>query len=380
MRGGTWRASILMCVVTSSGAWSAAAQKTQTPKWEVEFHGGGLFSTSATGGTITLPGPGQPFMTVPLTTTASPLPSRYEPSWYFGDGTLLFNQAAAALGQLPDQIVALDPVLAGPLGEQRGGGSVGVRVSRVLTPRVAAELSVDYGFATLRITPENGEAIETTRASFIQAWSGVIVFNPNRVLNSLTSTATLVDGSARRLFTSGALNINLTTSGALIPYVTVGVGVDSMTGDLPSATLNGNYQFRLGSGPPVDETDTVAVHDARTRHSFAGVLGGGAKYHVSSRWGLRFDARVALSKAAAKTELNATPNVARLTPLGRGSLGGTPSIQFSNNSTDPVTTTGVTAVAASSLTAPPLSGHRTFTGSGAMSQANLTIGVFWRFP
>ncbi len=208
----------------------------------------------------------------------------------------------------------LDPVLAGPLGEHRGGGSVGVRVSRVLTPRVTAELSVDYGFATLRITPANGEAIETTRASFIQAWRGVILFNRNRVLNSLTSTATLADGSARRLFTSGAVNINLTTSGALIPYVTVGAGVASMTGDLPSATLNGNYQFRLGSGPPVDETDTVTVHDARTRHALAGVLGGGVKYHVSSRWGLRFDARVALSKAAANTELNATPNVARLTP------------------------------------------------------------------
>ena len=379
MRGETWRSSIFVCVMTFLGAWSAAAQTTQTPKWEVEFHGGGLFSTNPTGGTISLPAPGQPFMTVAATPTASPLPSRYEPSWYFGDGTLLFNQAATALGQLPDQIVPLDPVLAGPLGEHRGGGSVGVRVSRVLTPRVTAELSVDYGFATLRITPANGEAIETTRASFIQAWRGVILFNRNRVLNSLTSTATLADGSARQLFTSGAVNINLTTSGALIPYVTVGAGVASMTGDLPSATLTGNYQFRLGSGPPVDETDTVTVHDARTRHTLAGVLGGGVKYHVSSRWGLRFDARVALSKAAANTDLDATPNVARLTPAGRGSLGGTPSIQFSNNSTDPVTSTGVTAVAASSLTGPPLSGHRTFTGSGAMSQANVTIGVFWRF-
>jgi hypothetical protein len=40
---------------------------------------------------------------------------------------------------------------------------------------------------------------------------------------------------------------------------------------------------------------------------------------------------------------------------------------------------GVTAVAASSLTGPPLSGHRTFTATGAMSQANLTVGLFWRF-
>ena len=152
-----------------------------------------------------------------------------------------------------------------------------------------------------------------------------------------------------------------------------------MTGDLPSATLTGNYQFLLGSGPQVDEANKVTVHDARTRHTLAGVLGGGVTYHVSSRWGLRFDARVALSKAAANTDLDATPYVARLAPAGRGALGGTPSIQFSNNSTDPVTSMGVTAVAASSLTGPPLSGHRTFTGSGAMSQANVTIGVFWRF-
>jgi hypothetical protein len=379
MRGETWRSSIVVCVVTFLGAWSSSAQTKEGPKWEVEFHGGGLFTTNPTGGTISLPGPGQPFMTVPATPTASPLPSRYEPSWYFGDGTLLFNQAATALASLPDQIVPLDPVLAGPLGEHRSGGSVGARVSRVLTPRVTAELSVDYGFAPLRLTAANSEAIEATRASFAAGWRGVILFNRNRVLNSVTSTATLADGSARQLFTSGAVNINLTTSAAIVPYVTLGAGVASVTGDLPTVTLNGNYQFLLGSGPPVDETDNVTVHDARTRHTLAGVLGGGVKYHVSSRWGLRFDARVALSKATANTDLDATPNVARLTPPGRGALGGSPSIQLSNNSTDPVTSTGVTAVAASSLTGAPLSGHRTFTGSGAVSQANVTIGVFWRF-
>lgn len=295
MRGETWRSSIAVCAMTFCGLSSAAGQTTQTPKWEVEFHGGGLFSTNPTVGTISLPAPGQPFMTVAATPTAAPLPSRYEPSWYFSDGTLLFNQAATALGQLPDQIVPLDPVLGGPLSEHRGAGSIGVRVSRVLSPRVTAEFSADYGFATLRITPANSEAIETTRASFIPAWRGVILFNRNRVLNSVTSTATLADGSAHQLFTSGAVNINLMTSGALIPYATVGAGVASITGDLPSATLTGNYQFLGGNAPnpAVDETDHVTVHDGRTRHTLAGVLGGGVRYHVSSRWGVRFDARVA---------------------------------------------------------------------------------------
>ena len=189
MRGETWRCSISVCVMTIVfAARSAQGQTTQTPKWEVEIHSGGLFSTNPTGGTVGLPAPGQPFMTVPATPTTAPLPSRYEPSWYFGDGTLLFNQAAIALGQLPDQIVPLDSVLARPLGEHRGGGSVGVRVSRVLTPRVTAELSVDYGSATLRITPANREAIETTRASFIQAWS-----NGNRQRMLAYSTSSIVD-------------------------------------------------------------------------------------------------------------------------------------------------------------------------------------------
>src|SRR5262245_46241379 len=150
MRGETWRSSIFVCAVTFLGAWPAVAQPNQTAKWEVEFHGGGLFSTNPTGGTTSLPAPGQPFLTGAANANAAPLPSRYEPSWYFGDGTLLFNQAATALGP-PDRIVPLDPVLARPLGEHRGGGSVGVRISRVLTPRVTAELSVDYGLATLRI-------------------------------------------------------------------------------------------------------------------------------------------------------------------------------------------------------------------------------------
>jgi hypothetical protein len=303
-------------------------------------------------------------MTVPGTPTASPLPSRYEPSWYFGDGTLLFNQAATALGQLPDHIVPLDLVLARPLGEHRGGGSLGVRVSRVLTPRVTAELSVDYGFATLRITPANGEAIETTRASFIQAWRGIILFNRNRVLNGLTSTAALADGSARQLFTTGAVNINLTTSGALIPYVTVGAGVASVTGDLPSATLTGNYQFLLGSGPPVNETDTSPA-DARTRHTLAGVLGGASASRLG-RWGLRFDARVAVSKGRQHGS-GSTPNVARLTPAG-----GVLSKSRSGRHNSPIRHLDGRPPSPP-LTAPPPSAIDVY-GQRSKSQANVTVG------
>ena len=105
----------------------------------------------------------------------------------------------------------------------------------------------------------------------------MIRFNPNRVLNSVTSSATLEDGGAREIVSSGAVLVNLRSSGAVIPYAAIGAGLVSITGDMPSVVMLGNYQFRLPAGPPVDETDNVTVSDGRDRHTAAGILGGGVK-------------------------------------------------------------------------------------------------------
>jgi hypothetical protein len=157
----------------------AAAQTADSGKWEIEFHSGGMLPTNPTAGTVSLPGPGEVF------TTATNLPgeglrvssSRRESSWYFGDGAILFNQVASApvaggVAESPGRITTLDPVLGRSLGERRRGGSIGARVSRVLTPRLSAELSVDYSLARLQITQVNSDAIEATRASFIPALKG----------------------------------------------------------------------------------------------------------------------------------------------------------------------------------------------------------------
>jgi hypothetical protein len=68
-----------------------------------------------------------------------------------------------------------------------------------------------------------------------------------------------------------------------------------------------------------------------------------------------------------------------LLPAGRGLLNADPTIQFSNNSSDPVTALGVTAVAASTLTGPAMTDLRTWSGSGVSSHTNITAGIFWRF-
>jgi hypothetical protein len=279
----------------------------------------------------------------------------------------------------PGRIATLDPVLGRSLGARQRGGSIGARVSRVLTPRFSAELSVDYSLAPLQITQANSDAIEATRASFIAAFNGLITSNPNRVLKSLTSTAALESGNARQLFTSGALVINLRTTGNVIPYATVGASLISTTGNMPSVTLKGNYQFLNPSGSPINETDNVTVRDTSDR-TVAGILGGGVKYQVSPRWGIRLDARVSLSRNTASTVLDATPNVALgQLPAGRLVLNSDPTLQFSNNSSDPVTALSVTAVAASTLTGPALTGLRTFSGSGVSNHTNITAGIFWRF-
>ena len=104
-------------------------------------------------------------------------------------------------------------------------------------------MSVDYSLTRLEITQANSDSIEATRASFIPAFSGLISFNPNRVLNSVTSTAAFDPGSSHQLLASGALLINLRRSGDVIPYATVGASLLSTIGRMPSATLAGNYQF-----------------------------------------------------------------------------------------------------------------------------------------
>lgn len=364
----------------------AGAQTTDAGKWEVEFRGGGIWPINPTGGTVSLPGPGPVFTTASGATNPPPT-SRRVSSWYFGDGAVLFNQAASSLAMqtasplaLSGRITTLDPLLGRSLGGQRSGGSIGVSVIRALTPRLSAELSLDYGLQRLQITQSNSDAIEATRASFIPAFTEVITVNPNRVLNSVTSTATLDSGSGHQFVASGTLIVNLRTTGDVVPYATFGAGLISIAGKTPSATLRGNYQFLLPNGAPIDETDSVTVKEAGDNQTFAGILGGGVKYHVSPRWGIRLGVRVALSKNAANTVVEASPNVALgQRPAGRGVLGAEPSIQFSNNSSDPVTALGVTAVAASTLTGPAITELRTFSGSGVLTHTNITAGILWRF-
>lgn len=342
-------------------------------QWEVEIHGGGTQASHPTSGTASLPGAGASF------TTSVGMPSRRTSSWYFGDGARLLNQLNAAFF-LSQRFTPLDPLLATSGAERQSGGSVGLRVSRRFTRRMSAEFGLDYVRAPLKMTDDLLAGIEASRTSFTANLNTLLLSTGGPFTNvSVTSTSTLQDKKGRQIFTTGAVSIKLITQGRIIPYVTVGAGTVTNRGDLPSATLVGNYQFRIGGlgvgigggpGPaPVNETDTVTLHYV-AENALVTVLGGGIKRDVSARWGLRADVRAYLSRNTVSVLLDANPAVATGTPAGFIASFTNPSLQVSNNPS-----TGVQ----STLSGPAISGFKTFTGSGTQTHVSMTVGFFTRF-
>jgi hypothetical protein len=147
----------------------------------------------------------------------------------------------------------------------------------------------------------------------------------------------------------------------------------SNLGDRPGATLEGDYRFQLVGLYPVSEIDLVRLRVSMPDNVFVGVVGAGAKYVASRRWGMRVDGRVYLGSGKLETVVDATASVSTNEPTNPFPLSSasTPAIQFSNNRPG----TGHQ----SNLTGPPVTDFRTFEGSGLRSQFTLTAGLFWRF-
>jgi hypothetical protein len=150
--------------------------------------------------------------------------------------------------------------------------------------------------------------------------------------------------------------------------VTAGAGVRIRSGDLPSAKLTGNYRFSFGGIAPFNESDLVTVHFAAKDKAFVGLFGGGVKYYVSPRHGLRVDARVYLGPNAIDTLVDAQPTSVPGTPPFSIFSFTTPSLVFSNM-----------AAVRSNLSGPALTDLKTFTGKGRELLGNLTVGYFVRF-
>jgi len=321
-----------------------------------------MWATIPVEGTGALPPPGP----------TDPLGIRPVSSWYFGDGALQLNRFAAL--RLTGQIAALDSLLQRGFVERRPGGTVGFRVARALTRRLAAELTVDYNLGTLELTRESASGLEAARASFVTAWNGALTTGLVAT-RTVSSEATVSDHQGRQIVTAGTLLINVAPAGRLIPYVALGAGGVSNRGTGPSAVLAGAYQFTPGLTfgfptqlPTFHQTDTVTIRSS-TSGGFVWVLGGGVKYAMSERWGVRVDVRDHLRGNPVRTLVDTAPATPP-TSFGVLALFAVPN--------PPLVFSGVSDIP-STLSGAPLAGFETFRGAGVEHQVNVTAGLFWRF-
>jgi opacity protein-like surface antigen len=364
-----WRVIVALFVfVTGAASMAAGGQK-----WELEFVGGGAFPSSGDGGTTALPPPNSTLSGVPGLQQA-----RIVSSWYFGDGASQLNQAFASmlgLFRTIPTIVPLDPLLQSRFAEREPGPSIGVRFSRVLTPRFSAEFTFESANTKVTLDPASVSGLEASRLSFANAWNGFLSLQAQGT-QTVTSVLTTEDGRGRQFMTTGSLLVNLMTDRRLTPYAVVGGGVVTNEDKTASAQLTGRYRFGFPPVPVpvpfpiptlnVDESDHVTVRTTFDDR-FAFALGGGVKYPMTDRFSLRFDVRDFMYGDSQRTELDATPATQG---SGNSALitGTVPMISFSGS-----------PVLRSTLSGGALSHYETFHATGTVHQIHATGGLIWRF-
>jgi hypothetical protein len=331
-------AGLLTAALVVSPAW---AQTTPTPRWEVEgFAGLSLFELPS-GGTAALPPAGSP-----LTTSGPTNPSRRVPTWFLGDGAGLLNGVNAEF-DIAGRIAPLDGAL--------------------LSTRLDVELSADLLPGSRELSAKLVDAVETARASFQSAFTGLLTSGPFTAV-AVTATASMANQSSRELATTAAVRWTL-TSGAVAPYITLGGGLVHQIGNLPSVTLTGNYRFQILGTVPINETDTLRLRYEQGT-AVVGVAGAGVRGPLSERVGWTLGGRVLLSPQTLTLRLDSEPAVATGTPAGFVESFTTPAIQFSNSAS-----TG----RESSLSGTPLSGFKAFSTSGLQTRFIITAGLVIRF-
>jgi hypothetical protein len=350
----------------SAQAFAQQSPASEERKWEIEVHAGGVRVGKPTDATTAMPPASEAF------TTRNGRPSQYVSSWYFGDGAALLNQQVAAFTIVPRtaRITPLDPVLTGAAARSSDAGSVGLRVGRRLTPRITVELNVDDGPFPLELSESALGDIEASRTTFASVWNEA--YGPGMPFQNavVSSSSEIEEGGGGQIVATGALTVKLRRGGALVPFVTGGLGGVFNRGSDPIVTLHGNYSslYVLGEPFTIDQSDTVTVRWVRPDRALVSLVGGGFTFDLSRRHGLRVDVRLHVTRNAVDTEVSASPAVRTGTPERAIASATTPSVQFSN-----------TASERSTLSGPAITAFRTRLGSGVQIDTSLTVGYFWRF-
>ena len=352
---------------TVSGAGQATPRAPSNSKWQVEIHGGGIVGGNQPAGEGIEQFPVGAAIVTGGGGRGGNSSSRAVSSWYFGDGTTVMNSALSFFG-VSTRMSSMDEALRRGAVGSRTGGTVGARVSRRLTPRLAAEVDITYNPNAYQLTDESRTALSATSAAFIPAWQALLATGgtSNR---TVTSNLEIDDGNSRQTFVSGGLRFDLKRHGSVQPYVSVGGGAVRNSGIGPTAVLTGRYRFDFANIFPMDESDVVTIRTV-TRTTPLVVFGGGAFVGPVPGRGLKIDVRIHAGPSGADTVVDAKPNVLQLSPAFAIFTGGDPGVQFSNN---PSVTARQSSLSATT------DGLRTFTANGWQSRVHLSVGYVFRF-
>jgi len=343
----------------------AQAPAGSASRWTVEVYGGAASNKDSSNGSAGAAFPaGAPF------TTAANTPSRLQPSWYFGDGSTMLNQVIAAFSTLTgttlDRIVPVDAAITTSATGRKSGGTFGLRVGRSLSAKLAVEFSAERNTGGQAFTDEALASLETTRASFRNAFQDLLETAPVTAL-SVSSTLATRGGSSSQTRLVGAVRYSLVSGGRTSAYVLAGGGmVMNGTNEL-QAILTGGYSFRMYGAFPLTELDRAVITVTSPSSSALGLVGGGVTYDFSSNVGLRVDVRLALSPNGDEVSITGAPSVTAGVPPNVLPAVTTPAVQFS-------TIPGVPSSLGATVPA-----HTTFIGSGMNRQVSFTVGIFRRF-
>lgn len=357
-------AAILILAATP-GAAHAQATAGSGSRWTLEVYGGASSSAESTSGSAGAAFPaGTPF------TTAGSVPSRIHTSWYFGDGTTLMNQALAQFeviqGTTFTRIIPLDAAVFASATRRKSGATFGLRVSRILSSRLALEASVERNQGSQEFTGSATKALEATRDSFQAAFQDLLATAPVTALN-VSSTLTARESGSGQTRVAAAARWTVVSGSRTSAYATAGAGVVMNGSRDVQAVLTGTYLFRLYGAFPMSETDRAVVTVSSPSNAAIGLLGGGVTYDLSARVGLRADVRVSLSSNSSVTTVSGSPSVATQTPVNVLPSLTSPGIQFSSTPGVPSSLSGAATT------------YTTFTGSGMNRHVSFTMGIFRRF-
>jgi len=359
----------LICpmVVVAATVLLPHAADAQTPdrRWQVELLGGISLFDLPTSGDAALPPAG------PTLPTSGPTnPSRRIPTWFLSDGASLLNGTNDEFG-VASRLVPLDSAL-GRLGLSGANAPVmGMRLRRDLTTRWSIDLSTELWRGATEVDPALLDAVETSRASFEGAFRGLFATGPFGA-TAVSTDVSISERTSRELAVIGSIRYHL-LKGSWSPYLTVGGGMLTRIGSLPSITLNGSYRFQVqaSASPAVSfaESDAVTLRFEQAAGP-VGVTGLGLRQQLSPRMGFSIDGRMYVSRETLRLRVDSRPSVTTGTPAGFIESFTAPAVQFSNNPS-----TG----RASSLSGTPLNGFEAFTTSGVQLRYAVTAGVFIRF-